>query len=163
MGFKFRASGGIMPLARSTHHGAMAGTWKTRQERRDLMTESTKDRVLKSLLWGGVAAAGQYTMLFLSIVRRIHVRFEGAPIFWVDPSGPIALTKDSALTSVWVMTVAYGLLAVAIACRRPRPTRRAWTGIAMLTLALAVIAALAEPLWGLVVVADLFFLAPALS
>lgn len=140
-----------------------AGTWKTRQERRDLMTESTRDRVLKSLLWGGVAAAGQYTMLFLSIVRRIHVRFEGAPIFWVDPSGPIALTKDSALTSVWVMTVAYGLLAVAIACRRPRPTRRAWTGIALLALALAVIAALAEPLWGLVVVADLLFLAPALS
>ncbi len=127
------------------------------------MTESMQDRVFKSLLWGGVAAVGQYTMLFLSIVRRIHVRFEGIPIFWVDPSGPIALTKDSALTSLWAMTVAYGLLVVAIVYLRPRLRRRGWMGSALLALALAVVAALAEPLWGVVVAADFMFLIPLLS
>ncbi len=127
------------------------------------MNEATKERVLQSLLWGSVAAVGQYTMLFLSIVRRIHVRFEGAPVFWVDPSGPIALTKDAALTGVWVMTAAYALLVGAIVYWRPRLTRRGWAGSALMAFALAVIAALAEPVWGAVVVADYLFLFPVFS
>jgi hypothetical protein len=127
------------------------------------MTESTRERLLRGLLWGGVAAVGQYTMLFLSIVGRIHVRFEGAPIFWVDPSGPIVLTKDAALTGVWAMTVTYGLLVAVIVYFRPRLTRRGWMGGALLALALAVVAALVEPVWGVVVAADYLLLTPVLS
>jgi hypothetical protein len=127
------------------------------------MTESKKERVLKSLLWGGVAGVGQYTLLFLSIVRRIHVRFEGVPVFSVDPSGPIVLTKDSALTSVWALSVLYALLVVLVVYRKPRLVQRDWIGIALLTLVLAVVAALAEPVWGVVVAADLIVLTPVLA
>jgi hypothetical protein len=117
-----------------------------------------------------VAAAGQYTALFLSIIRRIHVRFAGdivageavgPPQFFVDPRGPIALTKDSALASVYVMTVLYALLVAGAVYARPHLDRRAWISVGVLIVALAIVAALAEPLWGLVVLADGLALVPA--
>lgn len=128
------------------------------------MTKGKRDLLLTSLLWGGVAAVGQYTMLFLTVIRRIHVRFENdAPVFFVDPRGPIPLTKDSALSSVWVMTVAYGLLVALLVYFRPHPSRGAWIAIGVLAVALSVAAALAEPLWGLIVVADFAALYPVLA
>lgn len=128
-----------------------------------LLDEQRKDRLLSSLLWGGVAAAGQFTMLFLSVIGRIHVRFENeAPVFFVDPRGPIALTKDAALTAVWAMTLTYGLLIAAAAYFRPYPSKRAWLVIAVVGVAISVVAAMAEPFWGLVVVANLVGLFVAL-
>jgi hypothetical protein len=128
------------------------------------MTKGKRDQLLTSLLWGGVAAVGQYTMLFLTIIRRIHVRFENdAPVFYVDPRGPIPLTKDSALSSVWVMTVAYGLLVALLVYFRPHPSRDARIAIGVLAVALSVVAALAEPLWGLIVLADFAALYPVLA
>lgn len=127
-----------------------------RKERtRYLMIKGRTDQLLTSMLWGGVAAVGQYTMLFLTIIQRIHVRFEdGAPVFFVDPRGPIALTKSSALSVVWVMTVAFGLLVALLVYFKPRPSRRLWFSIAVVAALLSASAAFAEPLWGLVVWAD---------
>lgn len=119
------------------------------------MTNLHKDRALASVLWATVAAAGQFTMLFLTVIGRIHVHFANeAPVFSVDPRGPIVLTKDSALGSVWIMTIAYGLLVMALLYFRPRLSRGMWFTLAGLSVVLAVIAALAEPWWGLIVLAD---------
>jgi hypothetical protein len=127
------------------------------------MAKGKRDRALTSLLWGGVAAVGQYTMLFMTIIQRIHVRFvHDAPVFYVDPRGPIPLTKNSALSGVWVMTVAYGLLVALLVYFRPHPSRRTWITIGVLAVTLSAIAALAEPLWGLIVLADFAALYPAL-
>lgn len=128
------------------------------------MTKGKRDQLLTSLLWGGVAAVGQYTMLFLTIIRRIHVRFEhDAPIFYVDPRGPIPLTKDSALSSVWLMTAVYGLLVALLVYFRPHPSRGARIAIGVLAVGLAAVAGLAEPLWGLIVLADFAALYPVLA
>jgi hypothetical protein len=129
-----------------------------------LMTGSQGERTLESLLWGGVAVVGQYTMLFLSVIGRIHVRFEhDAPVFYMEPKGLIPLTKDAALSSVWIMTGLYGLLVTLVAYRRPSPSKRAWAIVGVLVAVLAVIAALAVPLWGLVIIADLVALLPWLT
>jgi hypothetical protein len=128
------------------------------------MTNSQKDRVLTSLLWGAVAAIGQYTMLFLSIIRRIHVHFEHeAPVFSVDPQGVIPLTKDTALSSVWMMTIAYGLLVTLLVYFRPQPSRSAWILMGALAVTLSVIAALAEYLWGVIILASFIALYPVLA
>ncbi|MBC7232758.1 MAG: hypothetical protein H5T68_05905 [Chloroflexi bacterium] len=128
------------------------------------MTNSQKDRVLTSLLWGAVAAIGQYTMLFLSIIRRIHVHFEHeAPVFSVDPQGLIPLTKDTALFSVWMMTIAYGLLVTLLVYFRPQPSRSAWILMGALAVTLSVIAALAEHLWGVIILASFIALYPVLA
>ena len=128
------------------------------------MTRWQKDKVLASLLWGGVAAVGQYTMVFLSIIGRIHVHFpEDTPVFYVDPRGPIPLTKDTALSSVWIMTVVYGLLVTLVAYLNPRPRRGAWIALGALVVALSAIAALAEPLWGLIILVDFAALYPWLA
>jgi hypothetical protein len=122
-----------------------------------------KDQAWASVLWGAVAAAGQFTMLFMSVIGRIHVAFvQEAPVFSVDPRGPIVLTKDSALGSVWIMTITYGLLVAALVYLRPHLRR--WTGVTLALVAggLAAIAALAEPWWGLIVLADLVALYPVL-
>jgi hypothetical protein len=96
-------------------------------------------------------------MLFLSIIGRIHVRFENeAPVFYVDPRGPIRLTKDAALTTVWALTVAYSLLVALVVYIKPQFSRSAWMAAGVLALTLALVAAMAEPLWGLVVLADAF-------
>ena len=127
------------------------------------MNQWNKDQALASVLWGAVAAVGQYTMLFLSIIGRIHVRFANeAPVFSVDPRGPIVLTKDSALTSVSILTILYGLLVMAVVYFRPGLTRKVWLAAAVLAIVLAAVAALAEPWWGLIVLADLAALYPAL-
>jgi hypothetical protein len=127
------------------------------------MVKGKRNRALTSLLWGGVAAVGQYTMLFMTIIQRIHVRFvNDAPVFYVDPRGPIPLTKNSALSSVWVMTVAYGLLVALLVYFRPHPSRGAWIAIGVLAATFSAIAALAEPLWGLIVLADFVALYPVL-
>jgi hypothetical protein len=123
-----------------------------------------KDQALASVLWGAVAAAGQFSMLFLTVIGRIHVRFANeAPVFSVDPRGPIRLTKDTALASVWAMTIAYGLLVIALAYVRPRLSRRLWFTVAIVAVALAAVAALAEPWWGLIVLADFLALYPVLG
>jgi len=128
------------------------------------MTKGQRDRAITSLLWGGVGAVGQYTMLFLTIVRRIHVRFvNDAPVFYVDPQGPLSLSKDTALSGVWVMTVLYGLLVSLVAYLRPRPGRAAWFVIGTLALTFSVIAALAELWWGLIVLADFAAVCPWLT
>ena len=107
---------------------------------------------------------GQYTMLFLTIVRRIHVRFvNDAPVFYIDPQGPLLLSKDTALSSVWAMTVLYGLFVGLVAYLRPRPNRAAWLVIGALALTFSVIAALAEPWWGLIVLADFAAICPWLT
>jgi|GEM_PF-1658266 len=119
------------------------------------MARKQSDKVLTSLLWGTVAAVGQYTMLFLTVIQRLHVRFaDGAPVFYVDPRGPIPLTKDTALSSVWVMTALYGLLVTCVTYFRPQPTRGAWIAIGVLAIVFSVVAALAEPLWGVIILAD---------
>jgi hypothetical protein len=116
------------------------------------MDKGKRDRVLTSVLWGAVAAMGQFTMLFLTIIRRIHVRFENeAPVFFVDPRGPITLTKNSALTTVWIGTVLFGLLVAVLLYSRPRPTRAVWIALAGVAAVLVLLAAMAEPLWGLIV------------
>jgi len=119
------------------------------------MEEQRRDRALTSLLWGAVAAMGQFTMLFLTIIRRIHVRFENeAPVFFVDPSGPLTLTKNSALAIVWIGTVLYGVLVVLLLYLKPRMTGVARIAMAAVALGLVLVAALAEPLWGLIVALD---------
>jgi hypothetical protein len=128
------------------------------------MDRRKRERWLSSLLWGGVAAVGQYTMLFLTIIRRIHVHFaQSAPVFYVDPRGPISLSKDTALMSVYAMTVLYGLLVGLLVYLRPRPGRLAWIVTGVLAVALAVVAALAEPWWGLIILADALALYPLLK
>nr|MBC7244332.1 hypothetical protein [Chloroflexota bacterium] len=128
------------------------------------MTVSQKDKVLTSLLWGAVAAIGQYTMLFLTIIRRIHVNFVNeAPVFYVYPQGVIPLTKDTALFFVWMMTIVYGLLITLLVYFRPRPSRRTGITTGVLALAASAIAALAEYWWGLIVLADFVALYPILA
>jgi hypothetical protein len=127
------------------------------------MDKVRRDTALASLLWGAVAAVGEYTMLFLTIIQRIHVRFENeAPVFFVDPRGPIILTKDVALSTVWAVTVAYGILVTTVFYLRPRPRRAARVVLALAAIVLAAVAALAEPLWGLIVLADFLVLYPLL-
>ena len=122
-----------------------------------------KDQALAGVLWGAVAAVGQYTMLFLSIIGRIHVTFANeAPVFSVDPRGPIVLTKDTALTSVWILTIAYGLLVIVLAYLKPRLSRRMWIAAGAAAIVLAAVAALAEPWWGLIVLAGFAALYPVL-
>jgi hypothetical protein len=119
------------------------------------MDERQRDHVLSSVLWGAVAAMGQFTMLFLTIIGRIHVRFENeSPVFLVDPRGPITLTKNSALAVVWVGTVLYGLLTAVLLYFKPRPSKSAWIALYSVAAVLALLAALAEPLWGLIVALD---------
>ncbi len=118
---------------------------------------------MSGLLWGAVAAIGQHTMLFLIIIRRIHVRFENeAPVFSVDPSGPIRLSKDSALSLVWIMAAVYGLAVVLLIYYRPHFSKRACFGLGVITAVLALAAAMAEPLWGLVLLADFLVVWPVL-
>jgi len=128
-----------------------------------MIAESKQDRVISGLLWAGVAAAGQFTALFLSIIGRIHVRFENeAPLFQVDPRGPIALTKDSALRAVGLLTVLYAALVFMIVCWRPVLGKRGlvlWVGTATVC---ATIAGLAEPVWGVTVAVGLLLLVPLL-
>ncbi len=132
-------------------------------ERVKAVNQWNKDQVLSSVLWGAVAAVGQYTMLFLSIIGRIHVTFvHEAPVFSVDPRGSIVLTKDTALTAVWVLTIAYGLLVMALVYLRPRLSRRMGIALAAVAIALAAVAALAEPWWGLIVLGDFAALYPVL-
>ena len=128
------------------------------------MAKGKRERLWTSLLWGGVAAVGQYTMLFLSIIGRIHVRFaDNAPVFSVDPRGPIVLTKDTALASVWAMALAYGLLVAVLAYLRPRPSRNTWILAGAAAMFLSGVAAFAEPWWGLIVLADSVALYPLLA
>ncbi len=128
------------------------------------MTERTRDRLLTGLLWGGVAAAGQYTMLFLTIIQRIHVRFENeTPVFYVDSRGPIRLTKSTALSTVWVLTLVYGLIVALLVYLRPRLNRRTRIAGAFIAAGLCALAALAEPLWALVILADVAALYPVLA
>jgi len=102
-------------------------------------------------------------MLFLIIVQRIHVRFENdAPVFDVDPRGLIRLTKNGALSMVWVMTVLYGLIVSWVVYQRPRLSRRAWTSVGVLAVILPALATLVEPLWSLVIVANFAVLYPVL-
>lgn len=120
----------------------------------------TRERWVAALLWGGVGIIAQYTALFLTIVQRIQVEFENqAPVISVTPSGPIALTWGAALAAVWAGTFAFGMLVVAAYVAERRPSRVQWLAGAMAALALAVIAALAEPTWGLVILADALVLA----
>jgi hypothetical protein len=128
-----------------------------------MTAESKQDRVISGLLWAGVAAVGQFTALFLSIVGRIHVRFENeAPLFQVDPRGPIVLTKDSALRAVGLLTVLYAVLVFTIVCWRPVLGKRGlvlWAGMAIVC---GTIAGLAEPVWGLTLALGLLLLVPLL-
>ena len=125
------------------------------------MTKEQRDRLLTSVLWGGVGVVGEYTMLFLAIIGRIHVRFvSDSPVFYMDPRGPILLTKDTALSSVWITTVLYGLLVTLVVYVRPRLAGVSWVAVASLVLMLSVFAALTEPLWGVIVIADFLALCP---
>ena len=127
------------------------------------MKQWNKDQALAGVLWGAVAAVGQYTMLFLSIIGRIHVTFvHEAPVFSMDPRGPIVLTKDTALTSVWILTIAYGLLVMVLVYLQPRLSRRMWIAAGAAAIVLAAVAALAEPWWGLIVLAGFAALYPVL-
>ena len=108
-----------------------------------------------SLLWGGVAAMGQYTMLLLTIIRRIHVSFPGnTPTFSVDPRGPLVLSKDTAHTSVWVLSLAYAVAVALLVYFRPHLRGNARWLFAVLGVVLSSLAALADPWWGLVVLVD---------
>jgi hypothetical protein len=119
------------------------------------MSKKRAEHVWASLLWGSVAAIGQHTMLFLTIIRRIHVRFpNNAPTFAVDPYGPIVLTKDAALTSVWVLSLAYGVIVALLMYFRPCLRRTARVLFAVVGVVLAGLSSLADPWWGLVVLAD---------
>jgi len=131
-----------------------------------------RERMCTSLLWGGVAAVGQYTAWFLSIIRRIHVRFAddvvageavGAPQFFVDARGPLVLSKDLALTIVWVVTVLYALLVAVLVYIRPCLSRRGLAVVVVLTVVFAIVAWLAEPLWGVSVLVDAVVLWPTLK
>jgi hypothetical protein len=129
---------------------------QTEKERKQpAMDELKREHALTSVLWGAVAAVGEFTMLFLTIIGRIHVRFENeAPIFFVDPRGPITLSKNSALSVVWIGTVVYGLLVTSLLYVRPRLARAAWIAVAGVAVGVVMLAALAEPLWGLIAALD---------
>jgi hypothetical protein len=128
------------------------------------MTVSRRENLLASLLWGGVAAVGEFTMLFLTIIGRIHVTFANqAPVFSVDPRGPISLTKDTALAVVWVLTVAYAAIVAVMAYLGPSRVRRLRTTLIVCFLSAALVAALAEPLWGLALTVSLVVLYPLLK
>ncbi len=128
------------------------------------MTVSRRENLLASLLWGGVAAVGEFTMLFLTIIGRIHVTFANqAPVFSVDPRGPISLTKDTALAVVWILTVAYGAIAAVMTYLGPSRVRPLRTTLIVCFLSAALVAALAEPLWGLALTVSLVVLYPLLK
>jgi hypothetical protein len=100
-------------------------------------------------------------MLFLTIIQRIHVRFENeAPVFYVDARGPIRLTKTTALSVVWALTLVYGSVVALMVFLRPRLNRRAWIATGFVAAGLCALAALAEPLWALVILADYVALYP---
>ncbi len=127
------------------------------------MLASRKETLLTSLLWGGVAAVGQFTMLFLSIIGRIHVTFvDEAPVFSVDPRGPIVLTKDSALAAVWALSITYSIAVAVMVYVGHIRTRNARALIVISFLIVALCAGLAEPLWGLALLASLGALYPLL-
>jgi hypothetical protein len=128
------------------------------------MTVSRRENLLASLLWGGVAAVGEFTMLFLTIIGRIHVTFANqAPVFSVDPRGPISLTKDTALAVVWVLTVAYAAIVAVMTYLGPSRVRPLRTTLIVCFLSAALVAALAEPLWGLALAVSLVALYPLLK
>lgn len=128
------------------------------------MTVSRTENLLASLLWGGMAAVGEFTMLFLSIIGRIHVSFANqAPVFAVDPRGLIVLTKDAALTTVWGFTVIYSILVAVMVYLGPSRARSFRTPLIVCFVIGSVVAALAEPLWGLVLLASLAALYPLLK
>ncbi len=103
-------------------------------------------------------------MLFLTIINRIHVRFPaGVPEFSVDPRGPIRLTKDVALTAVWALTIAYALVVVILIYFRPHLDRQARVAFGLLAMASSALTALADPLWGLIILADFALLYPLLT
>lgn len=129
-----------------------------------VMNPRKRERLLTSLLWGGVAAAGQYTMLFLTIIQRIHVQFPaGIPEFYVDPRGPIRLTKDEALTAVWALTTVYAVVVFILIYVRPHLGRQARIAFGLLAIAFSALTALADPLWGLIILADFALLYPLLK
>ncbi len=126
------------------------------------MSNERRDQLLAAILWGAVAAMGQYTALFLSIIGRIHVSFVNqAPIFRVAPSA-VPLTKDLALQLVWALTIAFGLLAAGVVYRRPRPGKRSWVVLTLSVLLVSIAAGLIEPVWAGVVWLDYLALLPAL-
>ena len=128
------------------------------------MSRAQLERVLTAILWGGVAATGEHTMLFLSIIRRIHVRFESdAPVFFVDPGGLIPLTKDMALAAVWLTAVGYGAVFAMAVYLRPRPSRSQWVVFAFLALAVAAVAGLTDLLWGVIALASGLALASTMA
>ena len=128
------------------------------------MANSQRENLLTSLLWAGVAAVGEFTMLFLSIIRRIHVSFANeAPVFAVDPRGPIVLTKDAALSVVWGLTVIYAVTVAAITYLGPSRVHRFRASLVVGFVIASVVAALAEPLWGLALLASLMALYPLLK
>ena len=128
------------------------------------MSVSRKENLLVSLLWAGVAAVGEFTMLFLSILGRIPVPFANqAPVFAVDPRGPIVLTKDAALATVWGLAILYAVIVgvmVHLGSDRVRPHR---TVLIVCFVVSALVAALAEPLWGLALLVSLAALYPLLK
>ena len=127
------------------------------------MISLRRESALASILWGGVAAVGQFSMLFLSIIGRIHVHFVNqAPVFTVDPRGPVTLTKDTALTAVWVLSVAYAAAVAMLVYFRPTLSRGMRIVLVVSFCAVALLAALAEPWWGLVLLGDLVALHPLL-
>ncbi len=102
-------------------------------------------------------------MLFLTIIQRIHVRFPaGMPEFYVDPRGPIRLTKDVALTAVWALTIAYAVAVAILVYFRPHPSRQALVAFGVLAMASSALLALADPLWGLIILVDFALLYPML-
>jgi hypothetical protein len=124
------------------------------------MPEGNRDKLLGSLLWAAVAACGQYTALFFTVIGRIQVSFvNGAPVFAVDSRGPIALTKDMALQAVWILTVLFSLAVFWVIYRRPVPTSRAWRLSGALAVGLAIAGGLAEPWWAVVLLGDAAVLA----
>ena len=128
------------------------------------MTLSRRENLLASLLWGGVAAVGEFTMLFLSIIGRIHVSFANqAPVFAVDPRGPIVLTKDTALATVWGLSILYAVIVAVLTYLGPRRARSFRAPLIVGFLISSVVAALAEPLWGLALLASLAALYPLLK
>lgn len=128
------------------------------------MNVSRKENLLASLLWAGVAAVGEFTMLLLSIIRRIHVSFANqAPVFAVDPRGPIVLTKDTALAAVWALTIVYAVI-VGVMTYLGRSRVRSFRVVVIASFAIAsLVAALAEPLWGLALLVSLAALYPLLN
>lgn len=126
------------------------------------MSREQQENLITAVLWGAVAAMGQYTAMFLSIVGRIHVTFADGPSFAVSPQGVLPLTKDLALQLVWLSTLAFGLIVAWAVYRRPRPGKHTWVVTTILVLLLSVVMGLIEPIWGLVVWMDYAAVTPAL-